>query len=370
MESRIVIKRIVRILICIIISIFLFIHLTYIFREPLSHTREHLCGFYSEEKNTVDVAIIGTSCTFSAIAPMKMWEDHGIAAYNFCTNVMLGNTMRYAMKEIEKTQSPKLYIIDIASFMNGYVVTDAQAGTPQDNQILRYNTDGFRLSLNRLDLINEVVLDRKKRINYYLDLLYYHSNPNPEPEYWNYDKASAYKGYSNLQVDVMFDEKYSAEDYEIQPVSLSLEEMEILDSLLICIQEQKARVLFIVGPYWRIDKTEEARIKAAGKALFIKDYLKEKGYDFLDLHEHIEEIGMNGAQDYSMDYNHYTITGALKNTQYLGSYIMKEYDLPDRRNDAGYDKWRSEYKEWTETILPDNIAWTERLRQEYIDNHN
>lgn len=78
---------------------------------------------------------------------------------------------------------------------------------------------------------------------------------------------------------------------------------------------------------------------------------------------------MDGSMDYSMDYNHYSINGAIKISSYLGDYLADNYDLPDRREDDGYDKWRSEYKDWTENILPGNMDWSDRLRREYIDTH-
>ena len=358
-------KRVYRILIFSVVFIYLFIHVTYIFREPLSHTREHLCGFYSEKKNTVDVAVIGTSCTFSAIAPMKMWEEEGIAAYDFCTNVMLGNTMKYAIDEIHKTQSPKLFIIDIAPFMNGNIAVNTTKDAEQDSQILRYNTDGFKISANRIRLINEVVRNKKKRLNYYFDLLYYHSNPNPEIGNWNWNRPSAYKGYSNLPVDIMY--KNAPEgNAEINAEPLSAGEQAVLDALLEKIEREDLKVLFILGPYWPVND----RVEARGRAKYIQEYLESEGYDFLNLHDHLDEIGMDGSMDYSMDYNHYTITGAMKITGFLARHISEEYDLPDRRKDTDYDKWRSQYKEWTDTVLPENIEWSDRMRQEYNDSHS
>lgn len=358
-------ERLFKILVFLSAFIYLSIHFTYIFREPLSHTREHLMGFYSEEKNTVDVAVIGTSCTFSAIAPMQMWEDHGFAAYDFCTNVMLENTMRYAIREIRKTQSPRLVVIDVAPFMNGYAVIEGVRSDSDSTQVLRYNTDGFRISKNRADLINEVVTDRMKRLSYYYDLAYYHSNPEPELNNWNFNIPSAYKGYSNLQIDVMFPDKPGSKRVLVKPVPISDEELMILDRLLDEIGKQGLNVLFINGPYWPV----EDRREVMGKAEFLKNYLTDKGYDYLDLHEHIDEIGMDGSMDYSMDYNHYSINGAIKISSYLGDYLADNYDLPDRREDDGYDKWRSEYKDWTENILPGNMDWSDRLRREYIDTH-
>ena len=346
----------------IIVFIYLFIHLTYVFREPLSHTREHMMGFYSEKKNTVDVVVLGTSCTFSAIAPMQMWEDYGIAAYDFCTNVLLEDTMKYALREIKKTQSPKLIIIDTAPFMNAYIARNG----PDNTQIMRYNIDGFRISKNRIDLINSVIADKEKRMNYYFDLLYHHSNPEPEVKNWNWNRSTPYKGYSNLQIDVGYPDEHEDVNVPADKYPISDAEQRVLDDLLDEIDALGFNVLFITDPYWPVDNKEEAM----GRAEYLQVYLTGKGYDFLDMHEYLDDIGIKGSEDYSMDYNHYTITGAIKNTRFLGGYIHDKYDLPDRRNDSGYDKWRREYDEWVNIVLPENIKWTNDAREEYLSNQS
>lgn len=354
-----------RIAVFIIIFIYLSVHLTYIFREPLSHTKAHLMGFYSEKKNTVDVAVIGTSCTFSAIAPMQLWEDRGIAAYDFCTNVMLENTMKYAIREVLRTQSPRLVIIDIAPFMNGHAVWQGRGAFASNTQVLRYNTDGFKISKNRLDLINDIVYDKKKRWSYYFDLAYHHSNPNPDIHDWNLNRPSPNKGYSNTPIEIIFTEKSGEDTACPDQCPLADWEMSLFDELLAETDKQGINVLFINGPYWPVDDKPDDFKKAA----YLKKYLTDKGYDYLDLHEHMNEINLVGTEDYSMDYNHYTITGAVKISKFLGNYLADNYDLPDRRTDKRYDKWRAEYTEWSGKVLPDNIAWSERQRREYLDSH-
>ena len=141
MINRQILTRAVKVIIFLFIFIYLFIHLTYVFREPLSTTREHLMGYYSEEKDTVDLVILGTSATFSAIVPMQLWEDYGIPAYDFCTNVQLEDSMQYSLREITKYQSPKLIVIDIAPFMYGHNAENSQG----DNQRMRYNVVGNQI---------------------------------------------------------------------------------------------------------------------------------------------------------------------------------------------------------------------------------
>lgn len=359
------IKRFLSIGLFVLIFVYLYIHVTYIFREPLSHTREHMMGFYSEGRNTVDVAVIGTSCTFSAIAPMLMWEDHGIPAYDFCTNVMLEESMRYALREVCSRQSPELVIIDIAPFMNAHRAKVFLEGDKSDKQAVRCNTDGYKLSKNRFDLINELITDKDDRLSYYLDLLYYHSNPAPEFSDWNWNRPSANKGYSNLQIEAIYDDEYIEDSQRESGYTLDKDELAVLDGLLDEVDRQGVRVLFIIQPYWNV----EGEDAAWQRTYFLQDYIRERGYDVLNMHDHIREIGMKGSEDYSMDYNHYNIYGAIKITRFLGDHIADEYGLSDKRGTAGYEKWENEYKEWDE-VLKNNKAWTDRLMKEYITEHN
>ncbi len=360
-----IIKRTARIMVFVAAFIYLFIHVTYVFREPLSHTREHTTGFYAEKDNSLDAVIIGTSCTFSAIVPMQLWGEHGIPAYDMCTNVMLEESMKYALREVLKTQDPKLVIIDIAPFMNGHRAATYSSGGSVDKQALRYNTDGYKMSLNRIRLINELVDDKRERFNYYLDLMYYHSNPEPDMGYWNWEMKNLSRGYSNLQIENIYDDNkeavFSDREYEINE-----DEMRELDRLLEEAGRFGGHVLFITEPYFNVEGKEEMAYRAA----CFQRHIEEAGYDFLNMHDIRTEIGLKGAEDYSMDYNHYNIHGATKITSYLGDYISSGYGLPDRRQEPGYEEWNRDYEEWENGLLKDNINWTDRLMKEYKEKNS
>ena len=38
-------------------------------------------GFYSEPKNTIDVAVIGNSDAYSGFSPMELWKNYGYTSY-------------------------------------------------------------------------------------------------------------------------------------------------------------------------------------------------------------------------------------------------------------------------------------------------
>ena len=79
-------KRFVALVSLLLVGVILFSIATYCYRGELSSTRSNISGFYAEESDSIDVIIMGTSCTFSSYMPMEAWNEYGIVSYNFCTS--------------------------------------------------------------------------------------------------------------------------------------------------------------------------------------------------------------------------------------------------------------------------------------------
>lgn len=62
-----------------------------------------LMDFYECEKNTIDVVLVGTSVTFLSYMPMEAWNNYGMAAFDYCTNVQFENALRYSIRDVLKT---------------------------------------------------------------------------------------------------------------------------------------------------------------------------------------------------------------------------------------------------------------------------
>jgi hypothetical protein len=335
MKHKDLMLKIFKILLFLSIVGFIFTQLTYVYRGTLAHTRANLTGWYDEKKDSLDVVILGTSCTFSAIMPMEMWGDYGIAAYDMCTNQLFQDSMKYYVREIKKTQSPKLLIVDTAPFLYS-TKSSVFAG---NEGWLRYNTDGLSLSLNRINLINDVI-PKGNRIEYYFDLFYYRGNKNVN---WNYmfnKYPNARKGYNNLPQRVSFEE----DDYVINQEALELPEEDngYFISLLEELKDFKGDILFIEQPlFYTKDFYEQSSYSE-----YMENMVKEYGYDYLDMSKVREDIGLDSQFDFSLDFFHFTTYSAEKITNYLAQYISDTYELDDHREDPEYQKWQEQYKEW------------------------
>ncbi|MCQ2497624.1 MAG: hypothetical protein MJ133_01450 [Lachnospiraceae bacterium] len=318
---------------------YLFLHITYATRDNLSHTGRNMTGFYAENDNTVDVVIIGTSSTFSAYAPMLLWEEYGITSYDLCTNMMFEDAMQFAIYECMKTQSPEVMVIDLASFLFGCTAESFEG----NDKVIRYNTDGYKNSINRKHLIDTIVQDENERWQYYFDLMYYHKHGEIKLENWNYSRSNPNKGYNCLVYvypegdTTMLRERDS--DYRLPD-----NEIELLNELIKTADEAGCWVIYTIPPY----KDSEEDLEEHDRAGFIKKYLEDEGKTVLDLYEVKNQIGIDENTDYSSDYMHYHIFSAQKITRYLGEYLKNKYSLEDHRGDGKYASWHDSLQEWHE----------------------
>ncbi len=125
------------------------------------------------------------------------------------------------------------------------------------------------------------------------------------------------------------------------------------------------KVLFISQPYFRYEK----KIKAAERAEWVKDYIKDRGYEFLDLYEYREEIGIDPQKDYSLDYNHYHLESAEKITHFLGEFLVSHYDLEDKSPKPEYSDWNDDYEEWENVIYKEEAEKVKNWRSAYLEEN-
>lgn len=329
-------------IVCFVVSVvfigYLFIHVSYMYR---GYTR--LMGFYGLEDNTVDVAFIGTSVTFSSFMPMEAWNEYGIAAYDYCTNVQFENSMRHSIKEVLKTQSPRLIMIDIAPFMFQH-----SAGTVENtdrDQFIRCNIDSIPYSLNRLQLIqeinHEIEGDIYSFLYYNFDMCRYHANTPSWQQYNNaYNDVNRGYGYLSKNGGAVVDFSNLLYDDGSEKSLAGYHEGYFTD-LLSYVDQLECEVVFYCAPVI----FEGSDTEACARKNYMKRIVEERGYIFWDLSTELETIGLDHENDF-WNRNHFDSLGAEKVTGYLSRKILESYDIPDRRNDAKYDNWNEDYLNW------------------------
>lgn len=337
------IKPIIKILsFSLIFSILLFV-LSYI-AKPEGYNLEHIQGFYAEKENSMDVVYIGGSATFVYYAPLKSWDDHGIVSFDYATDTIQAELYKTMIKEVLKTQKPKLIIIDARAFQ--YRDKDNLGAQPPGEVSYRNYLTGMRLSQNKIDFINQNVgvrIDDNDKLSYYFDLIKYHDNivscgsTNIKMMLGTYKEP--YNGFFFFP-QVKKIKQYDFKTEEEKAVSKDTEA--ILIDLLDYMDSTDIDYLFTVSPY-----AEKKEHKMTFN--YVQKIIEERGYKFIDCNEYTEQMDL----DYSTNFyneNHVNIFGAEKYTDFLNQYILKNYSIPNRKDDANYSFMNTYLSDWNNEV--------------------
>ncbi len=334
------IKRLLTVIIGTVVLIAGIIVSTYMLR---GYTR--LFGFYQLDKNSVDVVFVGTSVTFSSFMPMEAWHDYGMVAYDYCTNMQMENALRYSLADIERTQSPKVIMVDMVPFMYGHYAGNETWDEENRELVIKYNLDSRRYTLDRFALVNEINTDRQGSFAdywyYFFDISRYHTNRYVLDHYDNAEK-DVNRGYFHLVHNAS--EVFRLEDAVSDVgsiVPIGERDQYYLDKLLEKAGKMDCEVVFYCPPVYV--KEEDYY----GKKNYLKEYIEERGFTFADFSGDMEKIGLDCATDlWSCD--HFDSLGAEKVTRFLCDYLLSNYDIPDRRGDDRYSYMNRDYVAWEE----------------------
>lgn len=325
------------IFICIFLTIL--VAVTYIIRTN-GDVKDIFNGFYAEEDDTLDVIMIGSSPVYPFYSSPKLWGEYGITCYPLSSHVQRPSAALPLLKEAYKTQEPQVVVFE----MRMYTMED---GDMESNMAYaRGVTDNMKYSLNRIYAINRLVADSNERYTYYFDIFKYHSNwktmvlPD-QIACFRYEKPHPLKGF------VIRDEVGPLEEERI-PVCTNLEETmaipkeqeERLYELLDYLKEQGQQALFIVSPY-RIEQQEQMMFN------YMKPIISSYGYEFVNMNEYYEEIGIDFSTDYYDYGGHVNALGAEKCTAFLGR-LLEGFKLPDKRGQKEYESWDRAYNLYCE----------------------
>lgn len=203
-------------------------------------------------------------------------------------------------------------------------------------------TDNFKYSWNRIRLINELIFEPKERYTYYFDIFKYHSNwktivlPDQYTAY-RYERLHPLKGYLlNDQIRPGSQNDFS---YVTETMPIPAEHEEALYKLLNYLQDNGLNALFIVSP---VIEDEEMQMKYN----YMENIIDLYGYNFVNMNNHYDDIGIDFATDFYDSGAHTNAMGAEKCTDFLGEYLIQNYEFEDKRGDEKYASWDESYEYW------------------------
>ena len=305
--------------------------------------REKITPFI-QRANQVDVLFFGDSHAYSAIYPMELWENYGIASYNLA-NYNLTIPMSYwVMRNALLSCNPKVVVLDVNQIWE-------QEKLCESSNDAHTGLDGFPLSRVKLeaifDLMDDPAITDKSgqlytdlRAEFIFPLIKYHSRWNEltmqdlKPEY-NQELG----GERNIFVA-------EPEAYELTASTADEQGFGFvyLRRFIEHCQSQGIQVLLVNLPYPCPNNNEEQLYTNA-----VMYTAEEYGIEYLDF------VYMDQIVDYSTDCydpaSHLNPSGAWKVTDFIGEHLAHAYDLPDHRSEAVYASWNSDYAAYRDLKL-------------------
>ena len=314
--------------------------------------RQTFKAFYAEEENTVDVTYFGTSASNRYFINPKAFHDEGISSFTLATMGMPLFYVPNLIDEVNKTQDPELYIIELR-----WVDKERDQITYAH---IRRVTDNMKMSENRIDAIDKSFdyMDGStgmlgdityNKIEYVMPIIKYHgrlAQENMTPgDFKLTSSKNQTKGYVlSPSTTKQVNQFMSRLSEERQPLS-DMAEAALNEVLDYCdsLPEDK-EVLFVLSPY-SVKKPQMPKFNTA------MDMVKERGYTVINFNtpEMYEELDIDWDHDF---YNskHVNYIGAEKYTSWLSEYIKENYDLEDHRGDSRYESWETAYEAYCDYV--------------------
>lgn len=279
--------------------------------------------YYDELKNH-EVIFLGDCEVYANYSPMKLYSEYGINSYIRGNSQQLIWQSYGLLKETLKYEKPKIVIFNVNSMRYSEPVSEAY------NRLM---LDKMKWSKEKIEMINDSMLDNEDFISYVFPLLRYHSRYselNKEDfKYLFKEKKSSYNGFivnkgikpnTGLpNIKKLSDYRFSDRNYDYLNKIVSLCKDNGIKLILV-----KAPSLY---PYWYKEYDDQ-----------IKEFALSNRVDYYNFINYVDNIGIDYNTDTYDAGLHLNLYGAEKLSNYFGKILVDNYDLKDYRLDSETSK--------------------------------
>ena len=287
-------------------------------------------GFYAEKRNDIDMVVLGSSNSFCTVNPLILYEEYGIAAYDFGSSSQPMHISVLYLKEALKTQKPKVVALEVNMLAGSSISSKNEAA-------FRWGFTDIPLSVDKLKCIYQSVdaVDADF-FSYVFPIFRYHDRwkelSKLDYTYFCQDKTNYTKGYQETQRISEYPINLDSYDYDEGEAWIEEESIACLDEMVQLCGKKDVELFLFKAPNenWHRYDTEAVRALA-----------EERGLKFVDYNElyHSGELALDPAADFR-DRGHLNDSGARKVTVHMGAFVKANYLLPDRRNEEnGPNAW-------------------------------
>ena len=310
----------------------------------LDHHTSRFKGYYRQPNGAIDVVLLGASEVYTGFSAAHAYEKFGFTSYPYASESITADGTLLALKEIVRTQSPKLVIIE----PNAYLYKREKNET-NDAHIHKL-VDNVPLSSCKWDYIRSHT-QGDETYEYLFPLIKYHGMwadyPRQGKKVLNaivQDVRGAFylKGFRTTVGKFLAKEKVLNQQIltETKTEKLNPNFEKKLRSLLDYCKAQKLNVVFLRTPHLVIKDTYGRYKRSCRAAEIVAEY----GYDYLNLEHEWDKTGIDLQNDF-YNYDHLNIYGTMKLTDYLGNILQTKYNIGKHTfSDGQQEEWETSAK--------------------------
>lgn len=257
--------------------------------------------FYKQDKNSIDLLVLGSSHAYAAFNPYLIEEQTGYKSYVFATQQQPIWITYYYLKEALKYQNPKFVVLEVHMI----VIDDYEYASEQVN---RDAIDKMKFSKNKIDVINASIENSKDKLSYYFNIIKYHprykelNGIDLKTALLNYTIDN--KGYIGLPNENFI---FNSEDkYDNEVIEISKKNEFYYDKIVNLCKEKNINIILVKTP-------TSYNNEEVGKLNYISKLCYNKNILFINYIRDIDQLNLNYNEDF-YDIGHLNKNGSKKMT--------------------------------------------------------
>ena len=298
-----------------------------------------------ERGGEYDILFVGNSHMVNGVLPMELYAQYGIASYNMGRYGHYIPESYYALEDALNYTTPKVVVIDVFMLGRSEKMRSDQTGINFSHTTM----DSIPFSLRKIRAVLDLQQDRMYRKELLFPYSVYHNRWDELGAGDFQVEYSTEKGAITNRRVAAYEETAAAEadNGSVNNGESSDTGVQYLEKITAMCRERGIAVVLVYLPF-PLGNTDEVLMadRVVDREL-AADFAEKHSLPFLDL---IETQLWNPYTDFA-DKEHMNALGAQKMTKYLGKYLCDHYELTDRRTDASFAAWKTDYDSYYEEKL-------------------
>jgi len=295
--------------------------------------------FYENEENTIDVLFYGNSHCFCTINNAILYEDYGIASYNFSAGAQRIGSTYYFMKESLEYQKPKAMLVEICPILD----FELSEGDVYRNVFALKQGENYYENVKYIDSLTNGMGGEVTDLIVQWPITHTRYAELEEEDYRDFHYFQ--RGFRASFANNVYEMPEASAEKGV--ATLKEEDIYYIDQMIQLAEENDIELIFYVAPY--LVQQEDQQLYNA-----VEQYVKSKNITYFNFttEENIAHI------NYNLDIwntGHVNVYGAEKVTRYLGDYLKNNVDLPDRRGDEAYELWELDARYFKRLVQENNL---------------